>query len=62
MSTAAYAPAQRLLRRCAWCGRYAVDGGWQYVDWLNRPTAQPAASGAICPDCERRLRDRQLSR
>lgn len=51
-----------LLRRCAWCGRFAVDGRWRRGGALARRGLDPAAAThTICPTCTRRLRSEGLS-
>jgi hypothetical protein len=54
------------VTRCAWCGRYGVEGDWLSEDAVHafaRPGDWVAvATHGICPDCVADLRSRGLSR
>ena len=49
---------QRLVRRCAWCGRFSLGEGWMAEAALPQFVPGRAIEGAthtICPDCDTRL-------
>lgn len=49
----------RLLKRCAWCGRATLGGEWLEPEEAERLLAGrsglPEVSHTICPDCSERL-------
>lgn len=55
------ARADHLVRGCAWCGRFAVGGGWVEVEDAVRMgglftyDGMPTVSHGMCPACERRV-------
>lgn len=50
-----------LLRRCAWCDRYAIGDVWLEADEtprffdVERLKRTPGVTDSICPDCTRRV-------
>ena len=56
---------ERLVTRCAWCERYAIDGVWlderEVPAFLSRRRRSESATHGICPRCLDDLHKRGLS-
>jgi len=54
-----------MAKRCAWCGRLELAGGWRAPQRAPRflvSTLESRATHTICPDCVRRLEESGQSR
>jgi len=47
---------ERLLSRCAWCGRYRAGEQWIVIADSAAPLQRAGSTHGICPDCLTDLR------